>query len=298
MLITNLKLVWFELGDIEKIKTGAIKGPNIEIEEEEELIKLLIRLREVLMDTLDKCDVVNNNQVLEIHCEKDKEEKKLNVLHWIFECELVDQVSTDDSFISGPDILFDEFMKPSLCFTNHYCTQQGTSTDRIKNDLLSLDTLSLLSNQRQKDNIPHHEKNLIVQQPKQDLVLKQEATDEKNKEEKEAEHHHSLLKTEDPIELPPTDSFKEIEKEMTAEKVNAMNEIVKDMERSGYQVITHVFKTDSSHACTVLIDYLNSKSMDCLIMGSRNLSGWKRFFMGSFSDYVQCHVNCPVLIIK
>ncbi|KAG0941630.1 hypothetical protein G6F57_003983 [Rhizopus arrhizus] len=103
---------------------------------------------------------------------------------------------------------------------------------------------------------------------------------------------------EDPIELPPTDSFKEIEKEMTAEKVNAMNEIVKDMERSGYQVITHVFKTDSSHACTVLIDYLNSKSMDCLIMGSRNLLGWKRFFMGSFSDYVQCHVNCPVLIIK
>ncbi|KAG1241454.1 hypothetical protein G6F68_016711 [Rhizopus microsporus] len=40
MLITNLKLVWFELGDIEKIKTGAIKGPNIEIEGEEELINV------------------------------------------------------------------------------------------------------------------------------------------------------------------------------------------------------------------------------------------------------------------
>ncbi|KAG0739924.1 hypothetical protein G6F57_003984 [Rhizopus arrhizus] len=187
MLITNLKLVWFELGDIEKIKTGAIKGPNIEIEGEEELIKLLIRLKEMLMDKLDKCDVVNNNQVLEIHCEKDKEEKKLNVLHWIFECELVDQVSTDDSFISGPDILFDEFMKPSLYFTNHYCIKQGTSTD-----LLSLDTLSLLSNQRQKYDIPHHENSLIVQEPKQDLVLKQEATDEKNKEEKEAERRREL----------------------------------------------------------------------------------------------------------
>ncbi|CAO3703915.1 unnamed protein product [Rhizopus stolonifer] len=103
---------------------------------------------------------------------------------------------------------------------------------------------------------------------------------------------------EEPIELSPASSFKEIEKEVTAEKIKAMDKIVQDIKDSGFQVTTHVFKADSSHACSVLIDYLNTKTMDCLIMGSRNLSRWRRFFMGSFSDYVQSHVNCPVLIIK
>ncbi|KAI9478886.1 MAG: hypothetical protein EXX96DRAFT_572579 [Benjaminiella poitrasii] len=100
------------------------------------------------------------------------------------------------------------------------------------------------------------------------------------------------------IELPPTDSLETIEKELTLEKMKSMDKMVNTIKEGGFQVKSHVFKTDSTHACNVLIDYLDTKSMDCLIMGSRNLSGWKRFFMGSFSDYVQSHVHCPVLIVK
>ncbi|KAI8644718.1 hypothetical protein BD408DRAFT_441490 [Parasitella parasitica] len=100
------------------------------------------------------------------------------------------------------------------------------------------------------------------------------------------------------IELPPTDSLENIEKELTLEKTRAMDKVVDKIRAAGFQVKLHVFKTDTTHACDVLIEYLNTNTMDCLIMGSRNLSGWKRFFMGSFSDYVQSHVHCPVLIIK
>ncbi|PHZ16010.1 adenine nucleotide alpha hydrolases-like protein [Rhizopus microsporus ATCC 52813] len=107
-----------------------------------------------------------------------------------------------------------------------------------------------------------------------------------------------FIDQEDPIELPSSDTFKEIEQEVTAEKVNAMNKIVQDLQASGYRVITHIFKTDSTRARTVLTDYLNTIKVDCLILGSRNLSGWTRFFSGSFSNYVQTHVNCPVLIVR
>lgn len=55
-----------------------------------------------------------------------------------------------------------------------------------------------------------------------------------------------------------------------------MDVIVKKIKDSGLQVDTRLFKTDTTHVCNVLIDYLDTESMDCLVMGSRNLSGWKR----------------------
>lgn len=56
-----------------------------------------------------------------------------------------------------------------------------------------------------------------------------------------------------------------------------MDKIVDKIKTAGFQVKSHVFKTDTTHACDVLIEYLDTKTMDCLVMGSRNLSGWKRF---------------------
>ncbi|KAI9333905.1 hypothetical protein BD770DRAFT_402674 [Pilaira anomala] len=99
-------------------------------------------------------------------------------------------------------------------------------------------------------------------------------------------------------ELPPTDSFDSIEKELTQEKLQAMDAVIKKLTDAGFKVKKHVFKTYVTQPYDVLIKYLETETMDCLIMGSRNLSGWKRFFMGSFSDYVQSHVHCPVLIVK
>ncbi|GAA5799950.1 hypothetical protein EDC94DRAFT_655990 [Helicostylum pulchrum] len=99
-------------------------------------------------------------------------------------------------------------------------------------------------------------------------------------------------------ELPPTDSFDSIETELTKEKELAMESVTKKLSDAGFKVKQHAFKTYGTQACDVLITYLDTETMDCLIMGSRNLSAWKRFFVGSFSDYVQSHVHCPVLIVK
>ncbi|KAG2228789.1 hypothetical protein BDF21DRAFT_454009 [Thamnidium elegans] len=99
-------------------------------------------------------------------------------------------------------------------------------------------------------------------------------------------------------ELPPTDSFESIEKELMQEKLVAMESVVKKLSDAGFKVKQHVFKTYGTQAYDLLINYLDTETMDCLIMGSRNLSAWKRFFVGSFSDYVQSHVHCPVLIVK
>ena len=97
-----------------------------------------------------------------------------------------------------------------------------------------------------------------------------------------------------------------------------MDAIVKKIADAGFQVKMHIFKTNATQACNVMVDYLDTQNMDCLVMGSRNLSGWKRyvikkglfilekvltcgifrFFMGSFSEYIQSHVHCPVLIVK
>ncbi|KAI9267342.1 hypothetical protein BY458DRAFT_512006, partial [Sporodiniella umbellata] len=99
------------------------------------------------------------------------------------------------------------------------------------------------------------------------------------------------------IELPPVSSFQEIEEEITSEKIEAMDRIVQDLRTSGYEVVTHVFKADASHACKVLTDYFNEKVPDCIIMGSRHITGWQRYFTHSFSDLVKSRVRSPVLIV-
>lgn len=55
-----------------------------------------------------------------------------------------------------------------------------------------------------------------------------------------------------------------------------MEAAVKKIKEAGLKVDSRVFKTNPTLACNVLIDYLDTESMDCLVMGSRNLSGWKR----------------------
>lgn len=55
-----------------------------------------------------------------------------------------------------------------------------------------------------------------------------------------------------------------------------MDSVVEKIKQAGLHVDSRVFKTSATHACNVLIDYLDTESMDCLVMGSRNLSGWKR----------------------
>ncbi|KAI7850477.1 hypothetical protein BDC45DRAFT_539214 [Circinella umbellata] len=59
-----------------------------------------------------------------------------------------------------------------------------------------------------------------------------------------------------------------------------------------------LLESKRSDTCKRLIEHLGTVHTDCLILGSRNLSSWKRLIIGSFSDYIQSHVRCSVLLVK
>ncbi len=48
----------------------------------------------------------------------------------------------------------------------------------------------------------------------------------------------------------------------------------------------------------MIVDYAKNHKVDWLILGTRNLSGIKKFVMGSISEYVLHHSNCPVTLVK
>ncbi len=47
-----------------------------------------------------------------------------------------------------------------------------------------------------------------------------------------------------------------------------------------------------------IVNFLNSNSMDLIVMGSHGRSGIKKTLLGSVASGVVEHANCPVLIIK
>lgn len=56
-----------------------------------------------------------------------------------------------------------------------------------------------------------------------------------------------------------------------------LTKIAARIKASGFQnVTTHIFKTGPSKACNVLVEFVDTTQIDCLVMGSRNLAGWKR----------------------
>ncbi|KAL4212059.1 nicotinate-nucleotide diphosphorylase [Rhizopus microsporus] len=142
MLVSDLRLVWFEVGTFEHIQMGAKKSHNIVIEERQEVVVLLHRLKSMIIKRLKSSVIKNNdNKVLEIHCREIKDEKQLNVLSWVFSCEMVDQVSTRPDELTGPDIIYREFTAPSLSIVNHCIQERIQACDIKKNLKLAPDTL-------------------------------------------------------------------------------------------------------------------------------------------------------------
>ncbi|HJV45657.1 MAG TPA: universal stress protein [Bacillota bacterium] len=52
------------------------------------------------------------------------------------------------------------------------------------------------------------------------------------------------------------------------------------------------------HAPTVLLEHARVYSCDLIVMGSRGLSGFREFFLGSVSHNVAQHSPIPVFIVK
>lgn len=52
------------------------------------------------------------------------------------------------------------------------------------------------------------------------------------------------------------------------------------------------------HVVDEIVAYLEAHPVDLLVLGSRGLSTAKRLLMGSISDAVIHHVECPVLVVR
>lgn len=47
-----------------------------------------------------------------------------------------------------------------------------------------------------------------------------------------------------------------------------------------------------------IASYAESHQIDCIVMGSRGLGGFKKLLLGSVASSVSQHAKCPVLIVK
>lgn len=48
----------------------------------------------------------------------------------------------------------------------------------------------------------------------------------------------------------------------------------------------------------IILSYSKDKNMDLIVMGSRGLGAIKQIIMGSVSQYLATHAECPVLVVR
>ncbi|CDH51261.1 predicted protein [Lichtheimia corymbifera JMRC:FSU:9682] len=94
-------------------------------------------------------------------------------------------------------------------------------------------------------------------------------------------------------------SMSDMESQLKAKFTDGLEQIKKVLNDAGFDdVEDFVLVSGPSSPCQMLIQDIENNPPACLIMGSRDLSRWKRFIMGSFVDQVQSKIHCPILIVK
>lgn len=121
ILVTDLCLVWFEHGDYKRIQQNA-KVQNIDIESKREAVALLVRLKQLFLESISRCSIKKEVGKLKLHCKLTVSQirNRINTLSWIFDCELLDQETTNDDALSGPQVIYDHFIQPSQAIVNHF----------------------------------------------------------------------------------------------------------------------------------------------------------------------------------
>lgn len=121
ILVTDLYLVWFEHGDYKRIQQNA-KVQNIDIEAKREAVALLVRLKQLFLESISRCSIKKEVGKLKLHCKLTVSQirNRINTLSWIFDCELLDQEITNEDALSGPQVIYDHFIQPSQAIVNHF----------------------------------------------------------------------------------------------------------------------------------------------------------------------------------
>lgn len=76
------------------------------------------------------------------------------------------------------------------------------------------------------------------------------------------------------------------------EKIRQVRE---QFEHADYPYELHILHGEPG---PTLVEFINGRDYDCVIIGSRGLNKLQTFILGSVSHKIAKRVNCPVLIVK
>lgn len=62
--------------------------------------------------------------------------------------------------------------------------------------------------------------------------------------------------------------------------------------------VEYVCRRELGHPVERIMAAAADEQVDLIVMGSRGLSEWKSFLLGSISDGVLHHAHCPVLVVR
>lgn len=96
------------------------------------------------------------------------------------------------------------------------------------------------------------------------------------------------------IEIVPY-TFSELEKSIREIAEDILEKAHKDLNESGIPCDTRLEQGDPGK---VVVELCENNDFDLIVMGSRGLGTVKSFLLGSVSNYVLHHTNCPMMLIK
>lgn len=124
ILITDLCLAWYEHGTFERIKQNAEQEQGIEIKTKEAARILLKKIQTAFEQGANRAKITRSTQHVKVHLSVNTNEKQqqygINALSWTFDCQLLDQSSNEEGQLSGPEVIFQQFIMPSQTIVNYF----------------------------------------------------------------------------------------------------------------------------------------------------------------------------------
>lgn len=96
------------------------------------------------------------------------------------------------------------------------------------------------------------------------------------------------------IEIVPY-TFAELEKSIKEIAENILDKASKEISKSGIVCDSVIEQGDPGR---IIVELAENNDCDLIVMGSRGLGRIKSFLLGSVSNYVLHHTNCPIMLIK